>query len=214
MVINKNKDYCYRICHIDNISHLLNNGLCTKYHPSASEDYISIGNSQIIDVREDTQVRINGYGNISDYVPFYFTPKSMMLLNIITGYRKPVVKMIPKDKIIIVRCVISELAKLDKFFFTDGQANERSITKHYSDLKYLDCIDWEIIQNCDFKRTVDDTDKTRRYQAEFLVYNQVPIKCIESIIVFNDKAAKFVKTEMAKTDLLFPIHTNKEYFFA
>jgi hypothetical protein len=159
------------------------------------------------------QVRIRDYGQIGQYVPFYLTPKSMMLYNIITGYREPIVKKHPKEDIIVIRCRIRDLSKLGKFFFTDGQANERTLTSHYNDLSHLDEIDWEIIQKSDFKRDASDTDKTRRYQVEFLVYNHVPSKYIESIHVYNNKAANFFQKEMAKTTHLIPVHETRGYFF-
>ena len=183
------------------------------FRSKASKDFISIGNPDIINVRDDTLVKIDGYGNIGEYVPFYFTPKSMMLFNIITGYRAPLVPKLDKEKIIVFRCEIQELSKLDRYFFTNGQANVTSITDHYNDLDDLDNIDWKIIMNSDFKKVGTDTDKQRRYQAEFLVHNHVPIKCIESINVYNDKAATFVKKELAKTDIIKPLRIVKEYFF-
>lgn len=213
MVINKNKNFCYRVCHIENLPHILENGLCTKYHPKASADFISIGNSEIIGVRDDTKVKIEGYGIIGEYVPFYFTPKSMMLYNIITGFREPIVKKRLKSELMVIRSVINDLSKIGKFFFTDGQANVTSMTNHFNDLKYLSAIDWDIIQKSDFSKNETDNDKQRRYQAEFLVYKHVPVSSIESINVYNDKAETIVKKEMAKTNILLPIHITKEYFF-
>lgn len=213
MIINKNKNFCYRVCHIDNLANILKNGFCTKHHPKASKDFISIGNPDIINVRDETLVKLDGYGNIGEYVPFYFTPKSMMLFNIITGYRAPLVPKLDKEEIIVFRCEIKELSKLDRFFFTNGQANVTSLTDHYNDLDDLDNIDWKIIHNSDFKKDGTDTDKQRRYQAEFLVYHHVPVKCIESINVYNDKAATFVKKELAKTDVIKTLRIVKEYFF-
>jgi hypothetical protein len=213
MVINQNRNFCYRVCHIDNVPHILEHGLCTKHHPMASQNFISIGNPDIINVRDDTRVKIEGYGNIGDYVPFYFTPKSMMLFNIITGFRAPLVPKRNKQDVIIVRCLIEKLSQLERFFFTDGQANVVSITEHYNNLSHLDKVDWKIIQSADFKNEAGDTDKQRRYQAEFLVYHHVPIEYIESINVYNEIAANFVKTALAKTPLLLPINITPEYFF-
>ncbi len=213
MLINAEKNCCYRICHIKNISEIFQNGLCNKYHPKASKTYINIGNTEIIDVRDEIPVRISGYGNVGEYVPFYFTPMSIMLFNIVTGFRQPIVPKRQKEDIIVIRCRIKDLSVLGKFFFTDGQANEQTMTKHYYDLADLDKIDWGIIHNSDFKRNADDTDKTRRYQAEFLVHSYVPANVIESINVYNEKAATFVQAEMAKTDLIIPIRIVKEYFF-
>jgi hypothetical protein len=213
MAINIDRYYCYRISHIQNIHHILANGLCTKHHPKANPNFIGIGNEEIIDIRDDTPVRIDNYGNIGEYVPFYFTPKSMMLYNIVTGYREPVVKKRAKRDIIVIRCLIEDLSKVGKFFFTDGQANVLKLTSHYKNLADLNKIDWTIIQQSDFRRDAADTDKTRRYQAEFLVYEHVPAKHIESIHVYDDNAATFVRIEIAKTDLLIPVHVTTAYFF-
>jgi hypothetical protein len=84
-MINGNKKYCYRIAHIENLDYILDRGFVTKHHAQASSQYIHIGNREIIDVRSDMPVRMANYGDIGDYVPFYFTPRSIMLYNIITG---------------------------------------------------------------------------------------------------------------------------------
>lgn len=198
---------------MDNVADILENGLCTKHHPYACDNYVSIGNTEIIDTRDSTPVKIPGYGNIGDYIPFYFTPRSMMLLNIVTGIRQPVVRKRNKDELIVIRCLIEKLAELDQFFFSDGQANVTSISEHYNDLGDLDEIDWPIIHRSDFKKDLDDPDKQRRYQAEFLVHYHVPVTHIESIHVYTEKAAKIVKIELAKTEHLLPIKVTKEYFF-
>jgi hypothetical protein len=164
-MINQKKIFCYRLCHTNNTKHILDTGLCTKQHPKAVADFISIGNTEIIENRNDTLVKIEGYGKIGEYVPFYFTPRSMMLFNILTGYRAPLVPKRAKDDLIIIRCLISDLCKLSKFFFSDGQANVTSITDHYDDITNLDVVDWDIIQKSDFKMDAADRDKQRRYQA-------------------------------------------------
>jgi ssDNA thymidine ADP-ribosyltransferase, DarT len=130
-MVNQNQIYCYRITHLDNLPLLLQNGIINKTHKKANNNYIQIGNPEIIDVRSTSKVKINNYGTIGDYVPFYFTPKSLMLYNIITGFRHPLVQKRPPSQILIIRCIISTLATLPKWFFTDGQANN-SASKHYN----------------------------------------------------------------------------------
>jgi hypothetical protein len=78
-MINQHRIYCYRITHIDNLPLLLHDGIVNKYHPNSSNNYINIGNPEVIDVRSTMPVRIHNYGMIGEYVPFYFTPKSIML---------------------------------------------------------------------------------------------------------------------------------------
>lgn len=213
-MINPQRKYCYRITHIGNLPLILQNGIVNKYHPKSSLDYVEIGNPEIIDVRSTMPVRINGYGNIGEYVPFYFTPKSIMLFNIITGHRHPQVQKRNRSEILVLRCLIQELMKLPRWFFTDGQANIKDGTvKHYSDSTYLERIDWLCIQQGNFTKSDDDFDLPRRYQAEFLVHREVPLKSIESLNVFNQDRADFVNKMLKENNVNLAVNVQPLYFF-
>jgi hypothetical protein len=211
-LINEERKFCYRITHINNLPLLLQNGIVNKNHPKACDDYIEIGNPEIIDVRSNYPVKINNYGMIGEYVPFYFTPKSIMLYNIITGYWHPIVPRRNRNEILVIRCLIEHLATLSRWFFTDGQGNDMS-SRHYNDLANLDAIDWECIQNCDFTKSDGDFDRPRRYQAEFLVHHEVPIDNIESLIVFNKTAEIFANQILNENNKGLTLHINPQYFF-
>jgi len=174
--------------------------------------FVSIGNKEIIDVRSTTLVDLKGFGTIGEYVPFYFTPRSIMLYNIVTGYRAPVVPQRQREEIVVIRCLIDHLANLDRWFFTDGQAND-SETYHYNNLKYLSQIDWDCIQNSDFSKSDGDYDRPRRYQAEFLVHNSVPVDYIESICVHNVNMKERAENELLELGLKIPVHIHPTYFF-
>ncbi|HEY1056367.1 MAG TPA: DUF4433 domain-containing protein [Emticicia sp.] len=212
MMINKNRAFCYRIIHRDNLDHLLDNGILNKHHRNIDINFVTIGNLEIIDVRSTTAVRLNGYGCISEYVPFYFTPRSIMLYNIVTGYYAPKVPKRNKDEIIVIRCLIEDLVKCPEWFFTDGQANDGE-SIHYNDLAHLDQIDWNCIQNGNFSKSDGDYDRQRRYQAEFLVRDSVPIECVESISVYNDTLKDWAENKIKKFGLKIPVHIRKPYFF-
>lgn len=211
-MINKDKKYCYRITHIQNLPFILQMGIVTKHHPQASEDYIHIGNPEIIDVRSAKPVKIGNYGNIGDYVPFYFTPKSIMLYNILTGYYVPVVPKRKRNEILVIRCLIEDLAQLPQWFFTDGQGNDMA-SSHYNDLAYLDTIDWQCIQHSLFHKNDGDYDRPRRYQAEFLVHERVPLTAIESLNVYNQSAADYVNAVLSQNNINFAVHIQPQYFF-
>jgi len=211
-MINSQKLYCYRITHINNLSLLLQNGIVSKKHPNASAGYVNIGNNEIIDVRSKTLVGINNYGMIGDYVPFYFTPKSIMLYNIITGYWSPVVPKRNRNEILVIRCLISDLANLPQWFFTDGQANDMA-TQHYNNLAVLDNIDWLSIQTSNFNKSNGDYDRLRRYQAEFLVHQQVPIGHIESLNVFDVQSELVVNNILAQNNINLAVNIKPQYFF-
>ncbi|WP_276977267.1 DUF4433 domain-containing protein [Flavobacterium filum] len=213
-MINKNRKYCYRITHINNLPLLLKNGIVNKNHCNASDDYIEIGNPEIIDVRSTSPVKIKNYGMIGDYVPFYFTPKSIMLYNIISGYWHPLVPRRNRNEIIVIRCLINDLATLPRWFFTDGQANIKDGTvMHYNDLNELDAIDWQSIQNSNFSKSDGDFDRPRRYQAEFLVQHEVPIDCIESLNVYNQQAADTALGILNEKNINLAVNIQPQYFF-
>ena len=213
-MINKDRKFCYRITHIDNLRLLIQNGIVNKNHPNASEYYIEIGNREIIDVRSVLPVKISEYGMIGEYVPFYFTPKSIMLFNILTGYWHPLVPQRKRDEIIVIRCLIENLKQLPKWFFTDGQANIRDgSVKHYNDLSYLYKIDWNIIQQSDFSKNTNDFERPRRYQAEFLVHHEVPFSNIESLNVYDQQTAIKVNTILNENNINLAVNIQPQYFF-
>ncbi len=212
-IVNADKKFCYRITHIQNLPFILQNGMVNKHHGQADREYINIGNPEIIDVRSTASVRIEGYGKIGEYVPFYFTPKSMMLFNIVTGYKVPLVPKRSKSEILVIRCLIEKLTKLPQWFFTDGQGNDMT-THHYNDLKDIDSIDWENIQQSNFNKSDGDYDRPRRYQAEFLVRGEVPCSSIESLNVYNEAAATYVSNLLNEyTFDHLPVHIQPIYFF-
>ena len=87
MAIDIDKIWLYRLIHVDNVEYVLRNGMFTRNHAQADPSYINIGDTILINQRSEYPVKIEGYGNLGDYVPFYFGPLSPMLLNIKTGYR-------------------------------------------------------------------------------------------------------------------------------
>lgn len=213
LIINSDKHFCYRITHIQNLPLIIRTGLVCKRYAGASDNYINIGNKEIIGVRVETPVKIEGYGSVGDYVPFYFTPRSMMLYNIVTGFREPVVPKLPRQDILVIRCLISELSKLDQWFFTNGQANDKATAGHFDDLKYLDEIDWECIQHSNFTKNDGDYDRPRRYQAEFLIHKFVPLGKIESLNVYNQPAADHVNKILNLAGIEMDVHITPNYFF-
>ena len=72
------KALIFRITHIRNVPWILENGLSADLGDAADSDFVTIGNPELIDKRSRRQVPIFPGGVLSDYIPFYFTPFSMM----------------------------------------------------------------------------------------------------------------------------------------
>jgi hypothetical protein len=84
--LNPQKALIFRITHRDNVAWILDHGLHCPRSPTHDPNYVQIGNPELIDKRFSHLVQHQVGGTLGDYVPFYFTPFSMMLLNIKTGY--------------------------------------------------------------------------------------------------------------------------------
>ena len=118
--LNPEKALIWRIVHRDNLPWILDNGLhCSNSEVQASQ-YVNIGNVDLIDKRRSRQVPIAPEGVLADYVPFYFTPFSVMMQNIHSGWS---VQQRSNDEIVIL---VSSLYRVEElglpFVFTNGHA--------------------------------------------------------------------------------------------
>lgn len=137
----------------------------------------------------------------------------MMLYNIVTGYREPIVQQRSREDILVIRCLIEHLATLDQWFFTSGHATDKDTAEHFNDLENLDEIDWACIQQSNFRKDDGDFDRPRRYQAEFLVHKKVPLEAIESLHVYNHSTADYVRTILKETSVNLQVKVTPQYFF-
>ena len=84
--LNSEKALIFRVAHRDNLPFILKNGLYAPGGHVLDPTYRNIGNVDLIGKRTRRVVPCGPGGTLTDYVPFYFTPYSIMLLNIHTGY--------------------------------------------------------------------------------------------------------------------------------
>lgn len=179
--------YIFRISHIGNVELILRDGMnCRNMVTSAH--YIQIGNSDIIERRTSREVHIAPGGTLSDYVPFYFTPYSPMLYNIKTGYG--VIKRKNDDIVIFVSSLHSLVEHQVKFVFTDRHAYI-PYAEFYSDIGNLDRINWSALQTRDFTRS--DRIRFEEYQAEALVYREMPFSALLGVATYNDVGKSVVE---------------------
>jgi hypothetical protein len=81
------------------------------------------------------------------------------------------------------------------FVFSDGHGIA-SFTQWFDDLQYLDKVDWGIVNLRYWADTLNDMDKQRRKQAEFLVYQFCDWSLINEIVVMNSEAKSEVENSM------------------
>ena len=116
----QDKARIFRITHIDNVPWILAHGLACRSSGLFDPHYRNIGNPELIEKRTAREVPIPPGGTLSDYVPFYFTSRSPMLLNIKTGRNVPAVPM--RDIVVLVTTLPHLEAQGISFVFTDQHA--------------------------------------------------------------------------------------------
>jgi hypothetical protein len=170
-ILTPGKALIFRITHQKNLPWILRSGLHCRNSGRIDPNFVGIGNASLIADRHSHPVPVAPGGNLSDYIPFYFTPASMMLYNISTGYRG--VQQRANDEIVFLVSSLRKLVNSTPFLFTDRHAYLRYAC-YYNNLDDLSKIDWRILQNKDFRRDRENPEKTDRYQAEALVHKHLP----------------------------------------
>lgn len=161
----------YHITHIRNLPNIIKDGGLWCDHIVAARNlaHVSIAHQHIKDRRAAKHVTCASGGTLADYVPFYFAPRSPMLYAIhrgnVEGYQGGQAAVLH-----LVASAESVAKNKLSFAFTDGHA-EMDISRFFTDLKNLDQIDWAIMQATIWRDTLQDGDRKRRRQAEFLVHN-------------------------------------------
>ena len=134
-------------------------------------------------------------GTVHDYVPFYFGPLSPMMLKLKTnqvhGYnegQEPLVYLVSTCQAIAEASVA--------FAFSDGHGLA-IFTDWFDDLDELDNVDWNMVAQRYWADNINDMDRQRRKQAEFLVHSVCPWELIEEIAVVNEAMKTKVETILA-----------------
>ena len=160
--LNPTKALVWRIVHRDNMPWILGNGLHCANSNVRDPGFVSIGNSDLIDKRSTRVVPVAPGGTLSDYVPFYFTPFSPMMMNIHSG-RNGVRQRSNEEIVILVSSLPKLIEKRTPFLFTDVHAY-LEYAQFSSNVTQLDRIDWSLLQARNFKRDDEDPKKMDRYQ--------------------------------------------------
>jgi hypothetical protein len=201
----------FRITHINNAAWILQNGLHCKSSNHQDPNFVQIGNPDLIAKRTHRTVPIAPGGTLHDYVPFYFTPFSPMLLNIKTGWNG--IPQRPMHQIVILTSSLHNLISHNvPFVFTDRHAYLQ-FAEFSSDLTDLSRIDWKILQARDFKRNPNDPGKFERYQAEALVHKRVPVAALTGVVCHGAEQEAELMTLVQDAGIQLAIATRPNWFF-
>ena len=198
----------YRMTHIDNIPHILENGITHPSCTSANPEYVPIGDTSLIASRNARQL---GSGKtLGNYIPFYFSKRTPMLFVIQHGHNS--VPIVAPENIVYCVCSLDAIVSLGSdFLFSDGHAyNKLSSFYDSSHLSEIETIlDWEAIHDIYWKDE-QDTDKKRRKEAECLIGADIPLTFIKQFVVYNDDAKEKLLIFGVEEEM---IEVNAGYYF-
>ncbi len=209
--INPEKALIWRIVHRANVPWILDNGLYCGNSNIQSPNWVHIGDPELIDKRAKHPVPAIPNGVLNDYVPFYFTPFSVMMKNIHSGWGG-IQKRHNEDIVILVSSMHNIIKSGLPFVFTDSHANY-IWANFYTDIVNLNKIDWPILQSRDFKRDVDDPAKFERYQAEALIHKHCPITVLKGMICYNDQVSLELNNLLLQRGLQIDVHARRGWYF-
>lgn len=201
----------FRITHRDNLPWILENGLHCSNSDSQDPGFVSIGNPDLIDKRRDRPVAIPPGGTLADYVPFYFTPFSPMLLNIHTG--RGVQRRSNEELVILIASARDLAARGSTVLLTDRHAYLKT-ARYSSNLDNLPTfVPWGQIQSRDFSRDPDHPEKIERYQAEALVHRHVPPDALKGIACYTPALKAELDQIAAERGLEMKILAERRWYF-
>ncbi len=188
----------FRITHIDNVRWILQHGLHCR-NGKQDPDYVTIGLQDVIDLRQHHAVPVAPGGTLSDYIPFYFTPFSPMAYKIHTGHE---VSQVNRQQIVVLVASLRNLADAKvPFIFSDRHAAlQYAEFFDPSELARLDRIDWQSLQNRDFRYDDANPEKVDRYQAEALIHRHLPTDRLERIACWRDEEVQRVQAWANEVD--------------
>lgn len=174
-----------RFTHVDNLETIIRRGgLHAPNHvPNDGLPYRFCHSVEVQSARAAVPILLDPGGTIHDYIPFYFGYLSPMMLNLKTGRvegysegQDPLIYLVSSAQAI-------RAAGL-RFVFSDGHGLAM-FTEWFDDLARLDAIDWDVVNLRYWTDTINDMDRQRKKQAEFLVHQYCPWSLVQEIVVID-----------------------------
>lgn len=182
---NYKNNYIFHFTDIRNLDSIIKNGLlCTNIKNKNGITHRNIANTNIQNRRATMKVPVGPGGCVHDYVPFYFSSINPMLL-------KKLNEKNVDQPLIVYLCVKIDRLDKDDAVFTDASANTAVSPKFYDDIKDLDKLDWNLIENKKWK--MPDDESRHKKMAEALIHNRIGIEEVDAIVVYNNQVKEKVE---------------------
>ncbi len=205
----------YRMIHIDNLHIYLRRGRLHAPNdtPADGLTYRTIHDLDVQNQRSVEELPCGPCGVIHDYVSFYFGYLSPMLLRLHTGRVEGYTE--GQEPIIYLVSTVQEIqAEGDTFIFSDGHGIA-AFTQWFDNVRQLRRVDWSMVYQRYWSDTLEDMDRQRRKQAEFLVHQSCSWDVITEIGVINDNMRNSVLDIMSDFDeaLHRDVNIRREWYY-
>ena len=162
-------------------------------------------------------------GQIHDYVPFYFAPRSPMLMAI-HGGRVSGCDLKQEDIVHFQTSVVRVIAEGALYVFYDRNAT-LAFSEAFCDVAHLEsAVAWDLLTEaptldgyCKYWQSVLNipryADRMERRQAEFLIRQSVPLGAISRIGVANETKAQIVRGILAAAQVPLPVEVKTDWYF-
>lgn len=178
----------FRIVHVDNLATLLKRGglHAANHTPNDRLPYRTIHNVDIQTERHVRPISCGPGGTLHDYVPFYFGYLSPMLFQLktgrVAGYNEG------QAPLVYLKSTAQAAGGAALGFVFSNGHGIAAFTGWYDDLARLNEVDWDMVYQRYWADNINDMDRQRRKQAEFLIHQFCPWELVQEIGVLNPTA--------------------------
>lgn len=165
-----------------------------------------IGYSHIKE-RRAKEIKVDCCGNkfVGEFVPFYYSPRSIMLFIVNQGETgKP--RGHQSEVVHLVSSVASAISGKSQWAISDGNAGSHA-AQFSNSLQSLDSLNWDAIQARYW------SDVTFEKQAEFLVADFFPLIAFKGIGCYNDDVTRRVQSMLNASGHSIPVATKRDWYY-
>ena len=186
-------------------------GLWSPNHMPPDVAPSSIAYGHIQSRRANRVVSCGPGGTLADYTPFYFGERSPMLYANHSGHVSS--NPIGQRPLVYLVATAEDVHRAGLgWVFTDGHA-VIAFTSFFNDLTDLARLDWTTIHARQWADTIQDPDRKRRKQAEFLVHRFFPWRLVRGIVVMDPQMATQVRQILTDAGATTAVHAQPAWYY-
>lgn len=211
--VTAEQGWLFHFTHVSNLPNILSEQCLVSDTVTRARQCLATeaGDPSIKARRRELVVPVPPGGHPSDYVPFYFAPRSPMLYKISRG-GVPSYQGGQQPLVYVVTSVQAVVASGRPYVFSDGNCAS-AISRYHQDLNQLaTTIDWEIMNSVMWADTADDPDRMRRRMAEFLIHEYLPWSAVVGVGTY-DEAGKAAVLQALGPSSAVPVHVTPRWYY-